>query len=115
MVPEPKATGVTFPYERQAMNGEEMPCPLEYPDQILYLSLRMLYAQLKQGTIDRATGTREKKQLMEEYRQNQFAESLLKECAEQIKRTELARAEYRKNRTLENADKLLACLEGGKP
>ena len=69
MVPEPKATGVTFPYEQQAMNGAEMPEKLEYPDQILYLSLRMLYAQLKQGIVDRPTAVREKKKLMQEYEQ----------------------------------------------
>ena len=37
-----------------------------------------------------------------------------KEWVEQIKRTELARATYRKDKTIENADKLLACVEGGK-
>ena len=37
-----------------------------------------------------------------------------KEWVDQIKRTELARAAYRKDKTIENADKLLACVEGGK-
>jgi hypothetical protein len=38
----------------------------------------------------------------------------MEQCAEIIKKTEIARAEYRKNRTLENADKLISAIEGGK-
>lgn len=61
MVPESKTTGVTFPYEREAMNGNEMPNGLEYPDQVLYLCFRKLYAQLRQGIIGRDTAVLEKK------------------------------------------------------
>lgn len=50
MVPESK---VAFPYERQAMNGDEMPPGLDYPDQVTYLCFRMLYAQLRGGIVDR--------------------------------------------------------------
>ena len=67
MVPEPESTGVTLPYEKIAMAGGEMPDGLEYPDQILFLALRMLYDQFKKGIVDKATATREKKQLLEEY------------------------------------------------
>jgi hypothetical protein len=34
------------------------------------------------------------------------------DLVDQLKRSELARAEYRKNRTLENADKVIDTLEG---
>ena len=51
MVPEPTTTGVTFPYERQAMNGEELPIGLEDPDQVLLLELRMMYDELKRGIV----------------------------------------------------------------
>lgn len=113
MVPEPKATGVIFPYEQKAMNGEEMPNGMAYPDQILYLSLRMLYAQLKQGVVDRSTAVREKKKLVQEYEHYKFAEAMGKDWVRIIKDTEMARSEYRKNRTLENADKLLYTIDGG--
>jgi len=34
----------------------------------LYLSFRMLYAQLRQGVIDRDTAVREKRKLLKEYK-----------------------------------------------
>lgn len=94
------------------MDGEEMPDGLGYPEQILYLCLRMLYDQYRKGVIDRSAAVREKKQLLDEYRCYQYREKMGEEWVEQIKMTELARAAYRKDRTLENADKLVYVLEG---
>lgn len=111
MVSESKSTGVTFPWEKQAMNGEEMPDRLEYPDQILFLSLRMLYAQLKQGVIDRPTAIREKKKLMEEHQHYGFAEQLGKQWVVAIKTTEMARAAFRKNPSVENGHNLCLAIE----
>lgn len=112
MVHESQTTGVTLPWEKKAMAGDEMPNGLEYPDQILYLQLRMLYAQKRAGIIDRDRAILEKRKLLETYHQHQFVEQMGKEWVEQIRNTELARAEYRKNRTLENADKLADLIEG---
>ena len=112
MVPESRPTGITFPYEPQAMNGNEMPDGLEYPDQILYLCFRMLYAQLKGGIIDRQTATQEKRKLIRQYEADKLVEQRVKECVEIIRKTEIARADYRKDRTLENADRLDAAIEG---
>lgn len=115
MVPEPKnTTGVTLPYEKAAMSGDEMPDGLKYPDQVLFLELRMLYDQVKRGIISRDTAILEKKKLLDEYRIYKFNEQMGEEWTAQIKATELARAAYRKDRTLENADKLVALLEGRK-
>lgn len=100
--------------ERQAKNGQEMPDGLEYPDQIMYLSMSLLYARLKQGVVDRDTAIREKKKLRKEYQAYQQAEQMGREWVANIRDTETARAEYRKDRTLENADKLLAAIEGVK-
>ena len=113
MVHEPKKIAVGFPYERQASNGEEMPDGIDYPDQVAYLCFRMLYAQLRMGVIDRETAVREKRKLLQEYAQYTFLDSLSKEQWTRIKRTDIARAEYRKCRTLENADNLLFALDGG--
>ena len=38
-------TGIVLQWEKDAMAGLEMPDGLSYPDQILYLELRMLYNQ----------------------------------------------------------------------
>lgn len=101
-----------LPYEKTAMAGGEMPKGLEYPDQILFLQLRLLYDSYKRKLIDRDTATQEKVELLRTYEAHKIVEKMGKEWVEQIKRTELARAEYRKNKTIENADKLLACVEG---
>lgn len=90
-----------------------MPSGLEYPDQVLFLCFRMLYAQLRQGIIDRETAIREKKKLLKEYEAYKFANQMGKQWVLVIKDTEIARAEYRKNRTIENADKLLVAIDGG--
>lgn len=103
-----------LPYEKIAMAGGEMPKGLEYPDQILFLELRLLYDSYKRKLIDREKATQEKVELLKTYEAHKIVDKMGKEWVEQIKRTELARAEYRKNKTIENADKLLACVEGGK-
>lgn len=113
MVSESKVTSFAFPYERKAKDGDEMPEGLEYPDQVLFLCFRMLYAQLKQGVIDRDTAIREKKKLLKEYEAYRFADQMGKEWVRVIKDTETLRAAYRKERNLENADKLVFVIEGG--
>jgi hypothetical protein len=112
MVSEPQKTGVTLPYEKIAMAGGEMPDGLEYPDQILFLELRMLYDQYNKGFMDRAAAMREKRKLLDVYRAHQFNDQMGKEWTRQIRLTELARAAFRKERTLENADRLLDAIEG---
>lgn len=107
-------TGIVLPWEKDAMAGLEMPDGLSYPDQILYLSLRMLYRQYYQKTIDRETATKEKKKLLDEYKIYQFREELEKQWVEIIRLTELARAEYRKKPCHENAMKLIDIIEGKK-
>lgn len=107
-------TGIVLPWEKDAMAGLEMPDGLSYPDQILYLSLRMLYRQYYQKIIDRETATKEKKKLLDEYKIYQFREELEKQWVEIIRLTELARAEYRKKPCHENAMKLIDIIEGKK-
>lgn len=115
MVSKPAgSTNVTLPYEKTAMNGEDMPDGLEYPDQILFLQLRMLYEQLKRGVVDRETALQEKKQLLTEYQAHQLNWKMCDKWCETIRNTELARAEFRKNPSLEAAEKLVAAIEGRK-
>ena len=99
--------------ERKASNGEEMPEGLDYPDMVTYLCFRMLYAQLWKGDIDRETAVREKRKILREYDAYKLVEQMGKQWVDVIKNTELARSEYRKHRTLENADKLLIAIDGG--
>ena len=110
MVSQPEKTGVTLPYEKIAMAGGEMPDGLGYPDQIMFLALRMLYDQYKKGIIDKATATREKKRLLDEYRGYSFNEQMGKEWVEIIKQVDLLASEYRKSPSIEAADKLLKAI-----
>ena len=105
-------TGIVLPWEKYAMAGLEMPDGLSYPDQILYLELRMLYRQYFQKVIDRETATKEKKKLLDEYRCCQYREEMGNHWVEIIRLTDLARCDYKKNRTLENADRLVEIIEG---
>ena len=107
-------TGTVLPWEKDAMAGLEMPKGLSYPDQILYLELRMLYHQYYQKVIDRETATKEKKKLLDEYRCYQYREEMGNHWVEIIRLTDLARCDYKKNRTLENADRLIEIIEGKK-
>ena len=107
-------TGIVLPWEKDAMAGLEIPDGLSYPDQILYLSLRMLYRQYYHKIIDRETATKEKKKLLDEYKVYQFREEQEKQWGEIIRLTELARAEYRKNPCHEKAMRLIDIIEGKK-
>ena len=112
MAPMADETGIVLPWEKDAMAGLEMPDGLSYPDQILYLELRMLYHQYYQKIIYRETATNEKKKLLDEYRVIQFREKMGKQWVDAIRLTELARADYRKNPCHENAMKLIEIIEG---
>lgn len=101
-----------LPYEKIAMAGGEMPKGLEYPDQILFLELRLLYDSYKRKLIDRDKATQEKVELLRTYETHKIVEKMGKEWVDQIKRTEVARVAYRKERTLENADQVVDCVEG---
>lgn len=89
-----------------------MPPGLSFPDQCMFQALAGLYARYRAKTITRDQASREKKQLLREYENAVYFWGLGKHWSEVIMRTELARAEYRKNRTLENADKLLSSIDG---
>ncbi len=108
-------TGLVLPYENDAMAGQEMPDGLSYPDQILYLGLRMLYRQYYQKAINRDTAVREKKKMIKQYQDLKFREKMGDHWVEIIRLTECARSEYRKNPCHENAMKLIEIIEGRKP
>ena len=103
---------VVFPWEKDAMAGLEMPDGLSYPDQILYLGLRMLYRQYYQKIIDRETAAKEKKKLLGEYRRNQFQDEMGKHWVKIIRETEIAMANFRKNPCIETAGKICESIDG---
>ena len=106
----------TYSYERAAMHGEEMPDGLDVVDQLNFLCLRSLYAQARNGVIDRETGSREKAKLG--YRRDwwerklMLRERVVQHSVEMLKAVELEANAYAKERTLENADRLYQALYG---
>ena len=101
-----------FEYERQAMNGEEMPEGLRFAGQHYYLGLRMLYHQYRSGIIGREAATKEKRQLLSTYEYDLMWEKIADGFIQNLKDSETARAEYRKNPCHENAIKIIESIEG---
>lgn len=99
--------------ERMALDGKEIPNGLEYPEQICYLCFRMLYEQLRKGVIGREVATSEKKKLLKEYEAYKIVDEAGKQWVQILKSIDDAAEEYRKCRSLENADKLLCAVGGG--
>jgi hypothetical protein len=62
--------------------------------------------------IDREQARQEKIELIKTYEAHKIVDKMGKEWVDIIKRTELARAAYRKDRTLENADALILSIDG---
>lgn len=107
---------MVFPYEKQAMNREPIPDGLDWLDQKMYLSLRSLYADVQNGTISRETGILDKKKLAVSYQKERENESFNQKWARHTtqlwKGIESAQNSYRKNRTIENADRLSNAIAG---
>ena len=106
------STAGSLPFEAQAARGEPMPNNLTFPDMVMYQALAALYGRYRQKTITRDRASFEKKALLSEYEALKFKWSLGDHWAQILKATEAARCAYRKERTLENADKLVRALDG---
>lgn len=106
------AQAVLAEIEDRAFNGEPMPSGLKSPEQIAFLKFRYLYQYAKMVQMSGEQGRREKHEILKQYVVDAFNSDLMQATAERWKATELAHSEYRKNRSLENADKLSALLDG---
>ena len=107
---------MVFPFEREAANGEPMPDGLDLPDQFAFQFLANMYARIRNGSLTREQAAIEKGKMTHKH---STAKNILdgssvmgKFWADLRKETERAQIQYRKNRTLENADALSAALDG---
>ena len=103
---------IEFEYEKIAMIGGEMPQDMDSCDQTNFLKLRLLYDSYKKGILTRERAKAEKAKIIKEYELDRNLNELDIRWVTLLKETEKARIEYRKNRTLENADKLMEIIEG---
>ena len=111
-----QGAGMVFEFERQAMKGDQVPHGLSQVDQLFYLQLRALYYQYRAGWITREKGSEDKKRLFAEYQNRidfeKFRDDLVDWHIALRRRIEASHAEYRKNPTLENAEKLSLAIDG---
>lgn len=93
---------------------QDLPMPEGLPmaGQVLFAGLRWIYKSYTRGYISGADATRERIGLEQSCQYFAFRDDLAFEWARNIRETEMARQAYRKERTLENADRLLAAFEG---
>ena len=98
---------MVFPYETEAANGEPMPDGLSLVDQCAFYFLQTMYRGLRTGSKDRDQAIKEKGQMTYQYNKE-----MGDFWAETYRQVEAAQTAYRKNRTLANADRLIAALDG---
>lgn len=114
MSSENSSTGVVMPWEKLAQRGEPMPDGLDYPEQVLFQALSLLYARYWLKSISRDEASKEKAKLLDEYRIYKHHWEMGAQWCEVIKATELARAEFRRNPSVENGTNLVLIIEGRK-
>lgn len=108
--------GYAFPWEREAMQGAEMPDGLLLCDQMAYLSLRTLYHDYHERRLDRATASAEKQRIVSAWRRAkdtvEFQRKLAFFSARVFRDTEAAKTAVRKDPSPENAVRLCNVMDG---
>lgn len=107
---------MVYPFEKDAEQGNPMPDGLSLPDQLAYQFLVNLYDRLRKGIITREQAAEEKGKMTY---QHSVSNNILKSYqtmgtywAGMRKALEASQIAYQKDRTLENADRLSAVLDG---
>lgn len=105
-----------FPWERAAMNGDEMPDGLSLPDQMAYTAMRNVYDAYHKKILSRDMAAAEKQKIRREYEQArdswQFCDKLAKHHSKVMHDTESVKTACRKNPTPENAIRLCNVIDG---
>lgn len=97
--------------EDLAFQGAEMPKGLAFPEQLLFLRFRFLYAYARQIQMDPAQGRREKEEIVTEYLGHLANHILYMGCNDLWKNTEAAANEIQKDPALYNNPKVRALME----
>ena len=110
------STGFTFPWEKAAMHGEELPEGLSLPDQMAYTCLRNIYFLYYNKTISRDQAAAEKQRIRVQWERAasvaEFERKLSEHHAMVIRETEAAKTACRKDPTAENALRLCNAIDG---
>ena len=100
-----------FTFERQAMQGQSIPKGLDIADSCLYVALENLYAMYHNKLICRKDATEEKRRLIYNWTMDKSKIEFLDRDSDALKgRINDASENYKKNPSIENADKLYAAF-----
>ena len=107
-----------YEYEREAARGDPMPDGLSLAEQQTYQAIRYLYAVYRSKRITQEQAAKEKSRILREMKMVQEKEDLKEKAYNRYvamwKDLEAAANRYGKERTLENADKLIESIYGVK-
>lgn len=109
------STGILMPFESAAMRGDDLPDGLNLPDQVLFLSLRSLYWQVRKGVVDRERAVAEKKKLLNAHRVQCFNRDLWENAARRERKIEHSITEVLKDQELMQNQKvrsLISAIDG---
>lgn len=99
-----------------AAKGEMPKDAMHHIDWVLWYTLRDIYNEFREGTLDKETGAKRKQHAVDLFNQawekQCRSDELCYRMAELWKQIEQAATEYRKSRTVENADKLMEIVYG---
>ena len=98
--------------EDLAFNGGQMPDLRSQAQCVLFQAFRNLYDYAKRVKMSPEQGRREKHEIMQAYKINRFLEEVEESTVQMWKRIEIAAANYTKNPSVENADKLYLAIYG---
>lgn len=103
--------GFEFDFERKAMKGDPCPKGLDIADTCAYVALTSLYRMYKNGLISRRDAAKEKETIVFNWETDKSKLKFLNRETQELKeKIGSASAEYAKNPTIENAERLYCAL-----
>lgn len=106
----------TFPWEREARSGSDMPEELGLADMMAFTALRNIYGAYREKRMDREQASREKRLLRREWEKAWEAEAFDRKLTDHrvrlIRAVEQAACACRKDPTPENAIWLCDVIDG---
>lgn len=96
--------------EDLAYRKQPMPDLRSQAEVLLYQSFRNLYDFARRVQMSSEQGKREKAQILHAFKINKFLEELQEDTSKMWKNIEAAASEYRKNPSVEAADRLLKAI-----
>lgn len=100
-----------FDFEREAMQGHQIPQGLDIADSCLYIALKNLYAMYHNKLISRKDATEEKRRLIYNWTTDKSKIEFLNRDSEALReKIGAASEDYKNNPCIETADKLYAAI-----